>query len=183
MVNSVTFDPAVGGDGSTVTDDANDTTGLAGGGHRLRFIPALAQVIRVAQFILTQATGAAASAVTALNAPGTNATCPTSLTASVASKAFTLGQVNKAYQKGQFLIFSSDSNPAIWMVGQLTAFVSATGVGTLNALQIGTAGTKADWNVSLTAPYDATISGQVAALQTEMARLKGRRRLETKELL
>lgn len=184
MVNSVTFDPAVGGDGSTVTDDANPTTGLANGGHRLRFVPAMGQIIAVANFLLGKANDAAASANTALNAPGTNATCPTTLAATVASKAFTLGQTLKAYQKGQFLIFSSDAVPDCWMVGQLTDFVSSTGVGTLNVLQVGpTSGTHADWNVSLTAPYDATISGRVTALEAELLRLKGRRRTETKELL
>ena len=39
---SVTFPPEVGGSGLTVTDDANPTTGLANGGHRARFVPALA---------------------------------------------------------------------------------------------------------------------------------------------
>ena len=48
MANSVTFLESVGGDGSTVTDDTNPTTGLANGGHRKRFVPALSQVVAVA---------------------------------------------------------------------------------------------------------------------------------------
>lgn len=52
---SVYFDPAVGGDGSTVTDDANATTGLANGGHRTRFVPALSQTVAVANFVATEA--------------------------------------------------------------------------------------------------------------------------------
>lgn len=52
---SVTFSPSVGGDGSTVTDDANATTGLANGGHRTRFVPALAQVVAVAEYVVDTA--------------------------------------------------------------------------------------------------------------------------------
>ena len=42
---SVTFPTSLGGDGSTVTDDANPSTGLANGGHRTRFVPALSQTV------------------------------------------------------------------------------------------------------------------------------------------
>ena len=52
---SVTFPPEVGGNGSTVTDDANPTTGLANGGHRARFVPALAQVVAVANHVVDTA--------------------------------------------------------------------------------------------------------------------------------
>lgn len=53
---SVTFSVSVGGDGSTVTDDASATTGLANGGHRTRFVPALSQVVAVASQMVTTAT-------------------------------------------------------------------------------------------------------------------------------
>lgn len=53
---SVTFPTALGGDGSTVTDDANPTTGLANGGHRQRFVPALAQMVAVAEGGVSQST-------------------------------------------------------------------------------------------------------------------------------
>ena len=56
MVDSVTFLESVGGDGSTVTDDTNPTTGLANGGHRVRFVPALSQVVVVAENTVTKAT-------------------------------------------------------------------------------------------------------------------------------
>ena len=52
---SVTFTPDVGGNGLTVTDDANPTTGLANGGHRARFVPALAQVVAVANHVVDAA--------------------------------------------------------------------------------------------------------------------------------
>ena len=56
MADSATFLESVGGDGSTVTGDANPTTGLANGGHRARFVPALAQVVVVAENTVTKAT-------------------------------------------------------------------------------------------------------------------------------
>lgn len=64
-MSSVYFDPAVGGNGTTVTDDSNVTTGLANGGHRTRFVPALAQVVAVADNTVTKATEASGSASTA----------------------------------------------------------------------------------------------------------------------
>lgn len=67
MANSVTFPPSVGGSGLTVTDDSNPATGLANGGHRARFVPALSQVVAVASNTVTKATEAAASALAAAN--------------------------------------------------------------------------------------------------------------------
>lgn len=55
MADSATFLESVGGDGSTVTGDANPTTGLANGGHRKRFVNALAQVVAVAQHVVDTA--------------------------------------------------------------------------------------------------------------------------------
>ena len=57
MADSATFLESVGGDGSTVTGDANPTTGLANGGHRKRFVNALAQVVAVAQYVVDTASG------------------------------------------------------------------------------------------------------------------------------
>lgn len=51
-MTSVYFDPAVGGDGSTVTDDSNPSTGLGNGGHRARFVPSLNQLVAVANWVL-----------------------------------------------------------------------------------------------------------------------------------
>ncbi len=66
-MSSVYFDPAVGGDGTTITDDSNPSTGLANGGHRTRYVPSLANIVSVGNFSLTKANSAAASAVTANN--------------------------------------------------------------------------------------------------------------------
>lgn len=41
--------------GHTYTDDANPTTGLAGGGHRTRFVPLCADVVVVADQVTQDA--------------------------------------------------------------------------------------------------------------------------------
>jgi hypothetical protein len=61
-MSSVTFDVAVGGDGSTVTDDNNATTGLREGGWKTRFVPCFTQQVAVANYIVTKAGEASASA-------------------------------------------------------------------------------------------------------------------------
>lgn len=68
MADSATFLESVGGDGSTVTGDANPTTGLANGGHRKRFVNALAQVVAVAQQVVDTAEDVNADAATAQQA-------------------------------------------------------------------------------------------------------------------
>lgn len=56
-MTSVTFDESIGGDGSTVSDDNDPITGLGNGGHRQRFVPALANVVGIANFIKNSANG------------------------------------------------------------------------------------------------------------------------------
>jgi hypothetical protein len=46
---AATFPAALGGDGLTYTDDSDPSTGLANGGHRTRFVPALAGAVAMAQ--------------------------------------------------------------------------------------------------------------------------------------
>jgi hypothetical protein len=64
-MSSVTFDVAVGGDGSTVTDDNNATTGLREGGWKTRFVPCFTQQVAVANYIVTKAGEASTSASSA----------------------------------------------------------------------------------------------------------------------
>ena len=74
MVNTAYFDPAVGGSGLTVTDDGNPTTGLDNDGHRERFVPALAQVVAVAQHVVDTAIDVNTDAATASGAATTATT-------------------------------------------------------------------------------------------------------------
>ena len=88
---SVTFTPEVGGSGLTVTDDANPTTGLANGGHRARFVPALAQVVAVAQHVVDTAQDVNDDAVTAQQAATDAAQTLQDTQATVASVGSMLG--------------------------------------------------------------------------------------------
>lgn len=166
---SVYFDPAVGGDGSTVTDDANPTTGLANGGHRARFVPALAQVVAVAENTVEQAAIAVEYGQTAVNAPGTQATSTSSLSIGIGSRSLTLAQTGKAFAVGMYVQIVSTASTQNWMVGAITAFTPSTGAMTVNVTNTGGSGTIAAWAITLAAPPDLPLqSGQANKfLQTD----------------
>lgn len=84
---SVYFDPSSGGDGTTVSDDSNPVTGLAQGGHRTRFVPALGQLVAIANHVISQI-GAALSAATSATSSATSASA-SAATASAAATAAT----------------------------------------------------------------------------------------------
>lgn len=181
---SVTFPVSLGGDGSTVSDDASPTTGLANGGHRTRFVPALAQLVAVANGGVSQsttqvslaavqvalattqannaassATAAANSASTAQNSPGTQATSTTSLAIGLGSKSLTLAQTGKAFAVGQWVSLTDSANPSTqWMVGPITAFTAGTGAMTITAVKSLGSATVSSWVVVPAAPDDAGLT-------------------------
>ena len=55
IVNTVYFDPAVGGTGLTVSDDGHPTRGLDNNGHRVRFVPALQNLVYIGAFVKQRA--------------------------------------------------------------------------------------------------------------------------------
>ena len=55
VVNTVYFDPAVGGTGLTVSDDGNPQFGLDNNGHRVRFVPALQNLVYIGAFVKQRA--------------------------------------------------------------------------------------------------------------------------------
>ncbi len=183
---SVTFPPALGGDGSTVTDDSNPTTGLANGGHRARFVPALAQMVAVANGGVTQATAqvalaaaeadaaavseaaAAASAASAVNAPGTNATSTTSIAIGTGSKTLTV-QTGKNFVVGQPVVIANTAAPSSqWMAGEITAYNSGTGSLTVDVEIISGSGTFTTWTIGLCGPVrtDGVTLNKFGALST-----------------
>ena len=121
---SVTFSPTVGGDGSVVTDDASATTGLANGGHRTRFVPALAQMVAVAANAVASAAAALASKASAAASEGNAATSATSAAASFTaadkkylgakSSAPTLDNQGAALQVGATYFNSTNTNTYAW---------------------------------------------------------------------
>jgi hypothetical protein len=171
---SVTFPPALGGDGSTVTDDANATTGLANGGHRSRFIPTFVQLIAICNNVIgqlttllsstttqannaaTSASNAATSATTALNAPGTTATSTTSTSLALGAKTITI-QTGKTIVPGMQVMVANTASPSTqYMRGTVTAYNSGTGQLDVSMDYILGSGTIATWTVSLTGAMDPT---------------------------
>ena len=55
VVNTVYFDPAVGGTGLTVSDDGDPQSGLDANGHRVRFVPALQNLVYIGAFVKQRA--------------------------------------------------------------------------------------------------------------------------------
>ena len=55
VVNTVYFDPAVGGTGLTVSDDGDPVRGLDADGHRVRFVPALQNLVYIGAFVKKRA--------------------------------------------------------------------------------------------------------------------------------
>ncbi|EIF32523.1 hypothetical protein BCh11DRAFT_00251 [Burkholderia sp. Ch1-1] len=126
MTNQVTFPTNVGGDGSTVTDDSNATTGLANGGFRVRLLPMFTQIIAIANWILGKANavstnaqnaaaselnasdsaGAAADSATAANTSAGNAAASAAAAAASAPLPSVTGNAGK--------ILSTDGSTSIW---------------------------------------------------------------------
>src|ERR1051325_3511534 len=140
---SVSFSSTIGGDNSTVTDDADLSTGLKKGGATTRFVPALAQIVAIAQWLVTwvgtqittinaAVTSAAGYASTAVNSSTTQATTTTSITPASGAIAFTLAQTGKAFGLGQWVnVASAAALSTKWLLGQITAFNSGTGAMTV----------------------------------------------------
>lgn len=167
-MTSVTFPPALGGDGSTVSDDSNPTTGLKAGGHRTRFVAALEQFVALCASALANATAAAASATTAINAPGTNATSTSNVAIPAVDATLTLTvQSGKAWAVGQWVVATVTSDLAKWAMGQIESYSGTTLV--IRVRQINGSGTFNTWAIGLTTPLDATLAGRVLALETNDA--------------
>lgn len=104
---------------------------------------------------LNSANAAAASALTAINAPGTNATSTTSDTIALGSTTITI-QTGKALVPGMFVLQASTALVSDYMIGQIAAYDSGTGVLTHNVLKINGSGTYSAWTISLSPEPDLT---------------------------
>lgn len=153
---AVDFYSSVGGDDVIISDDDNPTTGLANGGHRTRFIIALQQLVKVAQFVVARAQEASLFASSALNAPGTKSTSTTSFTIGTGEKTFQT-QMNKSWSTSQTMVAGSRANAANYMIGLVKSYNATTGALVLIITSVGGSGTFADWDLSLTSSSDGAI--------------------------
>ena len=97
---------------------------------------------------------AAASAASAVNSPGTQATSASSINVGAGSKSLTLAQTGKNFVVGQFVAISRTSDPSgVWMNGAITAFTAGTGNMTVDVVNAyGASGPYTDWTISQSAP-------------------------------
>lgn len=159
MANSATFPLS----GHTYTDDSDPNTGLDGGGHVARFVPALADVVlacadlvtkintayaTIDDKVLTGTTYMDAVAATVTQSASTSATSNTTMTGSVATKSFTLAQTGKAYSLGQ-TVNIADSTVTVVMSGVISAYNSITGAMTVNVSTLLGTGTFSSWVISV----------------------------------
>lgn len=95
---------------------------------------------------------ASASALTAVNAPGTTANTKTSLGFGTGNRTFTIG-TGKAFVTGQYVTIAEVADPVNIMYGPITAHDPSTGSMTVNVqATYGSGTTAANWNVGLSAP-------------------------------
>lgn len=120
-MSSFYSDPSVGGDGSTTTDDANAATGLQNYGWTTRLVPALAQVVAIAQWVKNTAinvlgwsNSANASAIAAASAATTATLRATDATNSAIAAATSAA--------------SATTTPLATVVPQANGLVAAVGV-------------------------------------------------------
>lgn len=94
---------------------------------------------------------AAASALTALNAPGTSATSTSSLTIGTGAKSLTI-QTGKSIVVGMTLVIARTSAPTTTrMSGVVTSYDSGTGALGVTVDSVTGSGTHTDWTISLSA--------------------------------
>lgn len=169
MVNTVEMPASMGASGRTYRDDDGEH-GMDGGGHAQWLLPMLSDGVIVAGYAKAQADVAAASAASALNAPGTNATSTTSLTIGTGSKSLTI-QTGKALVAGQTVVIASTAEPTSRMIGVVTAYDSGTGALQVSVQQAEGSGSASSWNVALNAQAATALTGSTSTSVSTTATL------------
>jgi hypothetical protein len=164
---SVTFPLSLGGDGTTVTDDSAPTTGLGNGGHRVRFLAAMIQMINVMDYGVTtvdastlaaagSASAAAASAAASFAGAGGVGTSTSSMVVGTGAKTLTT-QTGKTFVPGQTIVAADTAAPATnYMVGIITSYTTGTGALAFTSSYSQGSGTLTSWQIALTGAFDST---------------------------
>lgn len=161
--------------GNQYCDDGTSGGDMRNGGHRLYLLPMIGDTVVVAGQAQTSATtattqagiatsaasdasGFATAASTSAGLAATYAaaltgTSSTSLAVGLGTKVFTT-QAGKQFIATEFLNIASTANPTQYMQGQVTSYTGTTL--TMNILNVGAAGTNADWIISPAGAQGAT---------------------------
>jgi len=92
---------------------------------------------------------AAASAASAVNSPGTQATSITGMSIGTGSKPFMLQQTGKNFTVGQWVSITDSAAPSSnWMTGAITSFTSGTGSITVNVSFSSGSGSISSWVIT-----------------------------------
>ena len=142
--------------GHTYTDDADPPTGFANGGHRVRFVPALSDVVAVAAQVASNALVASNAAASAVTGASTSASSTTSLAIGTGSKSLTI-ETGKNIVIGMTVKIAVTADGTQWMAGDVTAYTSGSGALVVNVTTTQGSGTFAAWTVSLSGPPGAGI--------------------------
>lgn len=99
----------------------------------------------------------------AMNLNSTNGTSTTSLLIENAVKNLTV-ETGKSYLAGQTLKIAATASPTNWMVGDVTAYNTATGLLSVSVQYKQGSGTFAAWSISLSPPVPVTIPSTTVML-------------------
>lgn len=169
--------------------------GFANDGHETNLFAVARDIVVVgagasdaATLAGAKADAAAASALSAFNAPGTRATSSSTKTIPAAlggSMTYRLDQAGKAFAVGQSILFAITADAIHSVGGPITAFDEANKDITFAVQFIGGTGTPSAsaWTASPLPPVDSSLTGRVAALEAANIKQKARALLLFKEIL
>jgi hypothetical protein len=171
MTGSVTFSTAIGGDGSTVTDDDNATTGLRDGGWRTRFVPCFTNQVSIANYVVTKAGEAAASQTAAgssATAAAASASTASTQATNAASSASSASTSASSASTSASTASTQASNASTSATNAASSATAASGSASTATTQAGIATTQAS-NASTSASTATTQASNASTSATNAA--------------
>lgn len=138
--------------GHTYSDDGKAARDMTNGGAKTWLLPLAADIVAVGAIAEAAAEAATTAAITSeAAASAQRGTSTTSVSVGTGAKAFTT-QPGKYFDAPGFVLVYRTSNPAIFMVGQVTSYNSGTGALAISVPADGAAGsgTYTDWSILVT---------------------------------
>lgn len=148
--------------------------GITGiGAMRVNWEPFLVDYVTVAAETAAAKAAAEAAAAAAFAAPSSQATSDTDYTIPGAiggTAVFHVVEADRLYSKGQTVVVSADADASAQVSGRIDDWNPGTQMLTVAIQFLGDGvGEFTLWNIALTAPVDATLTGRVNALEAANA--------------